>query len=71
MRDTIENQKHIILDYKMNLPRHLRSPQPEYQAKALLMENTLKNMVMKKLSEIREIRDKPSLKDMINDYLKK
>lgn len=26
---------------------------------------------MQKLSEIREIREKPSLKDMINDYLQK
>lgn len=70
-KETIEKNKHLILDYKMNLPKHLRKPNQELQFKGLLMENTLKNIVMQKLSEIRAIRDKPSLKDMINDYIKK
>ena len=70
-KETIEKNKHLILDYKMNLPKHLRKANQELQFEGLLMENTLKNIVMQKLSEIRAIRDKPSLKDMINDYIKK
>ena len=72
-KSTIAQEKTFILDYIMNLPKHLRREDQDQQKQtlALKLENLLKNVVMQKLSEIRAVRDKPSLKDMINDYLKK
>jgi len=36
-----------------------------------MLENTLKNVVVRRLTEIREIKAKPSLKTMVAEYLNK
>jgi hypothetical protein len=38
---------------------------------AYRLENQFKNVAIRRLEEIRNIKSKPSLKDMISDYLKK
>lgn len=40
-------------------------------ANAQRLENILKNVVIRRLTEIRAIKAKPSLKDMIAEYLRK
>jgi hypothetical protein len=70
---TILSQKTFPLDYIMKLPGHLRDPSVdlEARARAFRLENILKNIVVQRLTDIRELKAKPSLKDMINDYLKR
>lgn len=41
----------------------------ETQQKAGRLENQLKNVAIRRLTEIRAIKSKPSLKDMIDKYL--
>ena len=58
----------------MALPKHLRSDEAEimaHQSKFQKLENILKNVVIRRLTEIRAVKSKPSLKDMIGEYLKK
>jgi hypothetical protein len=57
----------------MNLPRHLISQDgdPTEQQRAWRLENILKNVCIRRLTEIRVLKAKPSLKDMINDYMAK
>lgn len=38
---------------------------------AYRLENQFKNVAIRRLEEIRNLKAKPSLKDMISDYLKK
>lgn len=60
------------LDYIMNVPRHLRDPKvsEQVQINAFRLENALKNVVIRRLTEIRAVKDKPSMKDWIDEYLK-
>ena len=69
---TILLGKLFPLDYIMNLPRHLiRKEDVEYQNVADRLENTLKNIVIRRLTDIRVLKAKPSLKDMVAAYLNK
>lgn len=70
---TIMREKPFPLDYIMELPKHLKD---KYRhmidfSKRLELENKLKNIVIRMMVEIRAKKAKPSLKDMINQYLKK
>lgn len=53
----------------MALPRHLREKQPDDFKKRLELENMLKNIVIRMLEKIREEKQKPSMKDMIQFYM--
>ena len=70
-KNTIQENKPYPLDYIMNMPKHLMSTEmnEETQQKAWRLENQLKNVVIRRLTEIRAIKSKPSLKDMIDKYL--
>jgi hypothetical protein len=72
-RASITDDKPFPLDYIMNLPNHLKNDKldPEVQARAWKLENTLKNVVIRRLTLIRKIKEKPSLKDMIAEYMNK
>ena len=72
-KKTYVQSKPFPLDYIMELPRHLREEikDREYFDKALRLENTLKNVTIRRIVEIRIHKAKPSLKDMIDTYLKK
>ena len=61
------------LDYIMKLPKHLINHKisNEQISQAQRLENTLKNVVIRRITEIRALKAKPSLKDMIDMYLKK
>ena len=66
--------KQIPLDYIMNLPSHLINNKldlasQEKQKTAWRMENILKNVVVRRLTEIRTILDKPTMKQKIAEYL--
>lgn len=54
----------------MNMPTHLRNPKIllETQEMGWRLENKLKNVVVRRLDEIRAIKAKPSLKDMLDVY---
>jgi hypothetical protein len=69
---TISEIKPFPLDYIMNLPKHLINKQmsAEHLARCQTLENILKNVVIRRISEIRAQKAKPSLKDMISTYLK-
>ena len=71
-KNTIMQDKPYPLDYIMNMPRHLRDHQvsEEVQLRAWRLENQLKNVVTRRLTEIRAVKDKPSMKDWIDEYLK-
>ena len=43
----------------------------EQTAQAWRLENILKNVVIRRLTEIRALKAKPSLKDMISEYMEK
>lgn len=70
---TIIQNKPFPLDYIMALPRHLKKNQQHSDdfEKAQRLENILKNVVIRRLTEIRALKSKPSLKDMISEYMKK
>lgn len=72
-RQTITEDKPFPLDYIMNLPKHLRNNKLDQavQNRAWRLENTLKNVVVRRLTEIRKIKEKPSMKDMIAEYMAK
>lgn len=72
-RNTITEDKPFPLDYIMNLPKHLQNTKldQDVQRNAWRLENTLKNVVIRMLTEIRKIKEKPSLKDMIAEYMNK
>lgn len=71
----------------MTLPKHLTTVQTKkgdnvetvQMSKAKIdkmlhayrLENQFKNVAIRRLEEIRNLKAKPSLKDMISDYLKK
>jgi hypothetical protein len=57
----------------MNVPKHLKDAgvDPRSQAEGWRLENTLKNVVIRRLEEIRALKARPSLKDTIAVYLKK
>jgi len=69
----MDSMKTFPLDYIMNLPRHLRKLEMDIgkQADAWRLENILKNVVIRRLTEIRAQKEKPSLRDMIAEYLQK
>ena len=71
-KNTIMEDKPYPLDYIMNLPRHLRdhSISEEVQLRAWRLENQLKNVVIRRLAELKAVKDKPSMKDWIDEYLK-
>lgn len=66
-------EKPFPLDYIMELPKHLKDKYKHMQdfSKRLELENKLKNIVIRMMVDIRAKKAKPSLKDMINQYLKK
>ena len=71
---TIIQNKPFPLDYIMKLPRHLQKRKDidtKTYARSLLLENVLKNLVIRRLTDIRKEKAKPSLKDLIGAYLKK
>lgn len=57
----------------MSLPKHLKRPNiaDKDVLRAWELENTLKNVVIRRLTEIRAIKAKPQLRDMILVYLQK
>ena len=63
--------KPIPLDYIMNLPKHLINNKLDKaaQVNAWRMENILKNVVVRRITEIRTILDKPTMKQKIAEYL--
>jgi hypothetical protein len=70
---TMSEIKPYPLDYIMNLPKHLidKKVSPEVLARAQRLENSCKNVVIRRITEIRALKAKPSLKDMISMYMKK
>jgi CRP-like cAMP-binding protein len=72
-QQTIMREKPFPLDYIMELPKHLKDKTKHMTdfSKRLELENRLKNIVIRMLVDIRAKKAKPSLKDMINQYLKK
>lgn len=70
---TMSEIKPYPLDYIMKLPKHLINHKisNEQISQAQRLENTLKNVVIRRITEIRALKAKPSLKDMIDMYLKK
>jgi hypothetical protein len=68
MNKTITQDKPVPLDYIMNLPTHIaknfdkRGIKPETYKKYLLLENQFKNVVLRRLIEIRQEKLKPTLK---------
>ena len=64
-------EKPFPLDYIMYMPPHLIEKDTAKQNNAQRLENILKNVCIRRLTEIRAIKAKPSLKDMINDYMAK
>ena len=77
---TISLQKPFPLDYIMTIPRHLKNKDDDgkhgvngetYQQTSNRVENVLKNVVIRMVSQIRAIKQKPSLKVLIDDYMKK
>ena len=61
------------LDYILNLPKDMRSGHlgDKEQEQTWSVANVFKNVVMRRLIEIRAAKAKPSLKDMIMESLKK
>ena len=58
----------------MNLPSHLRSTDPQtakLRGESDRLENVLKNVAIRRLTEIRAIKAKPSFKEMIVEYMQK
>jgi len=57
----------------MNLPEDLRNTDLNQQSQQLAwkLENTFKNVVMRRLQEIRQLKARPSLKDKIMEIMKK
>ena len=56
------------LDYIMKIPKFLKKSTKlsDYELrKSLRLENIFKNIVMRRITEIREEKAKPSLKDMV------
>ena len=72
-QQTIMREKPFPLDYIMELPKHLKEKTKHMNdfSKRLELENRLKNIVIRMMVDIRAAKAKPSLKDMINQYLKK
>lgn len=71
-KKTILQDKPFPLDYIMTVPKHLKNNKnPEEQAQVWRLENVLKNIVIRRLTEIRAIKAKPSLRDMIQSYMNK
>ena len=70
---TMMKKKPFPLDYIMEQPSNVKEKfekVKDYPIR-LEMENKLKNIVIRELVEIRKKKAKPSLKDMIDTYLKK
>ena len=63
--------KPFPLDYIISLPKHLKEPDSAKQDLSFRLENLLKNVAMKILVDVRVQKAKPSLKDMISDYMNK
>ena len=63
--------KPFPLDYIMSVPKHLKNKNvdPAIQRKALALENILKNVVVRRLTEIRIINAKPSIKESVKEYM--
>jgi hypothetical protein len=58
----------------MNLPSHLKTNDIEktkQQSENDRLENILKNVAIRRLTEIRAIKAKPSFKEMIVEYMQK
>lgn len=56
----------------MVMPKHkLKGKDPAHIAEVQKLENIVKNVVIRRLTEIRIIKAKPSLRDMIDAYMKK
>ena len=73
-KTTMLQTKPFPLDYIMNLPSHLRTNDPErttLQSQHDRLENILKNVAIRRLTEIRAIKAKPSFKEMIVEYMQK
>lgn len=76
---TTSLNKPFPLDYIMTIPKHLVKNEEgkhgvngeTYQQTSNRVENVLKNVVIQQLSQIRAKKSKPSLKVLIDDYMKK
>ena len=70
---TMIQNKSFPLDYIMKLPRHLskkvKIDKKQYE-KYLKVENIVKNIVIRRFVEVKKVKSKPSLKDMVAEYLK-
>ena len=57
----------------MTMPKHLKYEGMDVNKtlNAWRLENIVKNVVIRRLTEIRALKEKPSLKDMIAEYLRK
>lgn len=66
--------KSYPLDYIMKLPSHLNKKiklDPHQYERFLKVENIVKNIVIRRFEEVKKVKSKPSLKDMVAEYLKK
>lgn len=70
---TIVADKVYPLDYIMSLPQHLkRTNMPDEDVlRSWKLENKLKNIVIQMLTQIRAVKAKPSMRDMIMQYIQK
>lgn len=70
--NTIKQDKPYPLDYIMVMPKHkIKGKDTQHMAEVQRLENIVKNVVIRRLTEIRIIKAKPSLRDMIDAYMKK
>lgn len=72
-RQTITDDITFPLDYIMTMPKHLKNPllSEPVQIRAWKLENILKNVVVRRLTEIRKVKNKPTMKEMIDAFLYK
>jgi len=68
-KNVLKEEKSYPLDYIMNLPDRYYEQAGEGRHEAGLRENIFKNVVMRRLYEIRELKAKPKLKDMLLQQL--
>lgn len=70
--ETISKYDSIPLDYVMRIPRYLRAEKSNFDYhKYSKAENVVKNIVMRMLRSIREAKNRPSLKETIQEYVRK
>ena len=68
-KDILKEKKSYPLDYIMNLPGKFFGDDLKERHESFKRENVFKNVVMRRLYEIREMKSKPKLKDLLLQQL--